>query len=166
MSQIEVFDFAMDMEKDGETFYRECAARTSDSGIADILRRLADAEVRHYQILNQMKEANTAPLPEGGVDAGIKNVFARMLERGERFGGESSELDLYRKAFDIEMKSRDFYVEKAEELESPAAKELFLRIADEEKLHMDYIESIVEFVSRAEPGHWLEDAEWYHHDAY
>jgi hypothetical protein len=39
-------------------------------------------------------------------------------------------------------------------------------LAAEEKKHLRIMENIVEFVSRPEPGNWLENAEWYHLDEY
>ena len=36
----------------------------------------------------------------------------------------------------------------------------------QEQQHVEFIESIIEFVSRPEPGNWLETAEWYHTEDY
>jgi rubrerythrin len=166
MDKVQIFDFAMQMEKDGEAFYRQCAEQTSDKGVAGILNRLAEAEVIHYRILDAIKHDRAAEMPAGTINADVKNLFRSMLDSGEAFGGEGSELELYKRAQDMEAKSRDFYLHEAENVESPHGKELFLRIADEEKLHVDYIGSIIEFVERAEPGNWLEDAEWYHNEDY
>jgi rubrerythrin len=166
METVQIFDFAMQMEKDGEAFYRRCAEGTGDKGVAGILNRLAEAEVIHYKVLDAIKHSRAADMPAGTIDAHVKNLFRDMLDSGDTFGGEGSELDLYKRAQEMERKSREFYLREADNVESPHGKELFLRIADEEQLHIDYIGSIIEFVQRAEPGNWLEDAEWYHNEDY
>jgi rubrerythrin len=43
-------------------------------------------------------------------------------------------------------------------------KEIFLKLADEEKKHYFLLENIIDFVSR--PQKWLENAEFYHLDEY
>lgn len=167
MASTDLLDFAMQMEKDGRPFYRQCAEKTSDKGIAGIMNRLAKAEVVHYNVLQQIKEDAAPEAYDSAKVAGdIQNLFAEMLESGAVFGGEESELELYRKAPDMERKSRDFYLREAANVESEAGRHLFERIAGEEKQHIDYIGSIIEFVKRAEPGNWLENAEWYHHEEY
>ena len=42
-----IFDFAMQMEKDGEEYYREIARKTQDRGIETIMTTRAEAEVTH-----------------------------------------------------------------------------------------------------------------------
>lgn len=69
-----------------------------------------------------------------------------------------------KKAQEIEKKSQIFYLEKADEVNNPSQKEIFLKIADEEKKHYFILENILDFVSR--PQNWLENAEWYHLEEY
>ena len=81
MDQVQILDFAMQMEKDGETFYRQCAAGTDDKGVAGILLRLAESEVTHYEVLEQIKSDPDTPIPEDAtVDKGVRNLFAEMLD--------------------------------------------------------------------------------------
>ena len=75
-----------------------------------------------------------------------------------------SEIDLYRKAQDIEQKTMDFYREKADKAVDAYEKAVLLKLADEEKRHYFILENIVEFVSR--PEQWLENPEWYHIEEY
>jgi rubrerythrin len=161
-----VFDYAMQMEKDGEQYYRELAGKCGDAGLSKILLRMADAEVKHFAALAKMKANQRADLASGEVRAEAKNLFRQLQESGAVVPDGMSQVALYRKAQDVEAQSRHFYLERAGELERPEARESFYRIADEEKLHYDMIGSIIEFVSRAEPGNWLEDAEWFHHEDY
>ena len=79
---------------------------------------------------------------------------------------DSSELESYRKARDIEEMSRKFYLDKAAETQQEDEKQIFFSLASEEEKHLRIMENIVEFVARPEPGFWLENAEWHHLEEY
>jgi len=161
---MDIFEYAMQMETDGENFYREVARQSPNRSIKTILTMLADEEVRHYNTIEKMKSAKPAQLAEGSVLTDAKNVFAQLKESGEKITFETNQIRLYKKALDIEAKSRDFYNEKAGEVSDKNAKELFLRLAQEEQKHYVLVENIIDFLSR--PDSWLENAEFYHLDEY
>lgn len=163
---MDVLDYAMQMELDGEKYYRDLAAKTTDPGLVTILTRMADEEVKHHNTFRQLKEQQ---MPEMAVDAvadGARTIFAEMAESGKAFDLEESQIELYEKAREVERQSRDFYLETAAGFPAPEAQALLKRIADEEELHYQLLSSIVEFVSRPVPGNWLENAEWNHTDEY
>ncbi|HEW78629.1 MAG TPA: rubrerythrin, partial [Phycisphaerales bacterium] len=85
-------------------------------------------------------------------------------ESNESFDFDIKQTGLYKKAQDIEKKSRDFYLKKANEVEEKHQKELFLKLADEEKKHYLLLDNIIEFVSM--PETWLENAEFFHFEEY
>jgi rubrerythrin len=91
----------------------------------------------------------------------VKNIFIKMKEEKE-FNVDVSQVELYKNALEIEKKNQNFYIEKADEEKDQSRKEIFLKIADEEKRHCVLLENIVGFVSQ--PDNWLEDSEWYHLD--
>lgn len=161
---MDVFDYAMQLEKDGESYYREGAARSASAGMKKIMTTLADAEVRHYDVFRQMKEGQAVSVPEATILKDVKNIFVSMREQGGLEGVGTSETEFYRKAQDIEKKTEDFYLEKASQVEDAAQKETFLRVAKEENKHYFILEQIIQFVSR--PEQWLENAEWYHLEEY
>ena len=161
---MDVFDYAMQMEKDGENYYREGAARSASAGMKKIMTMLADAEVKHYNLFKQMKEHEPIDLPEATILKDVKNIFVSMKEKGGLEGISASETDFYRTAQDIEKKSEDFYLEKAAETDDSLQKETFLRVAKEENKHYFILDRIIEFVAR--PEQWLENAEWYHLEEY
>jgi rubrerythrin len=158
-----IFEYAMQMEKDGEDYYRQLAQQTTNKGLKAILTMLADEELRHYNILEKMKTAD-AEIAETTILADAKNVFAQIKESGEPCSVDLGQIDLYRKAQDIEKKSRDFYREKANEATEEHHKEIFLRLAHEEEKHYFLLDNIIEFVSR--PETWLENAEFCHLEEY
>ncbi|MHC4594919.1 MAG: ferritin family protein [Planctomycetota bacterium] len=158
-----IFEYAMQMEKDGEDYYRQLAQQTANKGIRTILTMLADEEVKHYNAVEKMK-TEKPQITETKILTDAKNVFVQIKESGGGFDFDIRQTELYKRAQDIEEKSRDFYTDKANEVEEKYQKEVFLRLADEEKKHYFLLENIVEFVSR--PETWLENAEFYHLEEY
>jgi rubrerythrin len=129
-----------------------------------ILNLLADAEVKHFKVLQQLKDNDSgARMDEDAVFESSKNIFTEMQSSGDVEGITGGEAALYRKAYEIETKSYDFYNEKARELNDEAAA-ILRKIAVEEKRHMVLMENLAEMVDR--PQSWLEDAEWNHWDEY
>jgi rubrerythrin len=163
---MDILEHAMQMELDGEQYYRELAAKTDDEGLAGILTRMADDEVKHYNTFKQLREQQAPEMAAEGVSEGARTLFAELAEKGRGFGLDASQVALYEKARDVERDARDFYLEKAADLASPEARALVKRIADEEELHYQLLSSIVEFVARPVPGNWLENAEWSHREEY
>ncbi|HUS72558.1 MAG TPA: ferritin family protein [Sedimentisphaerales bacterium] len=158
-----IFEYAMQMEKDGEEYYRQLARQTANKGLQTILTMLADEEVKHYNTIKRMQTAEPH-MEETTILTHAKNVFVQIKESGESFDFDIQQTELYRKARDIEKESRDFYTEKANEVTEEYQKEIFLRLADEESKHYFLLENIIEFVSR--PEEWLENAEFFHLEEY
>ncbi|NUO08690.1 MAG: ferritin family protein [Candidatus Brocadia sp.] len=159
-----IYDFAMQMEKDGENYYRDSAQKIDNAGLRKILGILVDAEVKHYNILQKMKDHEKVQMSDTEILANVKNIFVKMKEDNDTVGVNISQIGLYKKAQDIEKNSQIFYLEKADEVTNTSHKEIFLKIADEEKKHYFILKNILDFVSR--PQHWLENAEWYHLEEY
>jgi rubrerythrin len=153
----------MDKEKFSEDYYRQLAAKSNNKSLKTVFNMLADEEAKHYKIVSNMKNDTVPDLAETTVLSYAKDVFKKMRESAQRFDFNISQLELYRKAIEIEEQSRDFYLEKANEV-TEAQKKIFLKLADEEKKHFFLLENIIDFVSR--PERWLENAEFYHLEEY
>jgi len=151
------------MEKDGEDYYRGLIEQTTNPGLRTILTMLADDEVKHYNTLEKM-QAQEVTMAETMVLAESKNIFTEIKESHEIFKFDIGQIELYRKAQDIEQKSRRFYLEKVEEVPYEYQMQLFLKLAEEEKKHFIVLENIVNFISA--PQFWLENAEFCHLDDY
>lgn len=158
-----IFEYAMQMEKDGEDYYRRLAQKAGNNGMKTILTMLADEEVKHYNAIKRI-QTQKAQISESEILTDAKNVFVQIKESDASFDFDIKQTELYKKARDIEKKSRDFYTEKAGEVTEEYQKELFLKLADEEQKHYVLLDNIIEFVSR--PEQWLENAEFYHLEDY
>jgi rubrerythrin len=169
---MDIYTFAMQMEKDGEEYYRELGMKCKNEGLNKIFTMLADEEVKHFQAVRQLREKSILPdVIDSEVLADAQNIFEEMragkltFEQGY-YVDTTEETNAYRKARDIEEKSRKFYLEKAEEEVDQQSKLILRMLAREEDKHYRIMDNIVEFVSKPEPGNWLENAEWHHLDKY
>jgi len=160
---MDILDFAMQMEKDGEQFYRDAAEKASHKGVKRIFNMLADDEAKHYRVIQSMKQ-EIPQMADSPILSMAENLFAQMKEEKEEWLLEDSQLALYEKARDIERKSWAFYQEKGNEVTDPSQKELFQRIAHEEEKHFLLMDNMVELVLR--PQNWVEDGEFYHTEEY
>ncbi len=165
---MDIYEFALQMEKDGEDYYRKLLNGCKNGGLKKIFSMLADEEVKHYKIIKQLREKRSLPkATDTKILENVKNIFVGMRDlKQDPQIDTTAETNAYRKACDIEEMSRNFYLEKAEEAENNDEKLLLKQLAREEEKHLRIMENIVEFVSRPEPGKWLENAEWHHLDTY
>ena len=158
-----IFEYAMQMEQDGENYYRQLARQTANKGLKAILTMLADDELKHYNAVKTM-QSEEPHMPETTILTGARNIFVQIKDSGERFDFDMKQTELYRKAQDIEQKSQNFYLQKANQITGEYQKDVFLKLAEEEKKHYFLLDNIIEFVSR--PEHWLENAEFHHLEEY
>ena len=158
---MDILSFAMQMEKDGETFYRRVADECEDNGLRRVIVILADAETRHYDTLREMKESGTGESSQGTIRTDVCNIFREMLDQDSHpMSAASSQADLYREAIKIEEKSRQFYLEEAGRADSHRVKRLLRQLAEEEQLHVQMLTSILDLVSQPISENWLERAGW------
>jgi rubrerythrin len=160
------------METEGEKYYRELVTKCKTEGLKKIFTMLADEEVKHFKVIKRLQEkSNLAEVVDSEVLTDVKNIFEEMrdgkldFEQGH-YVDTTEETNAYRKARDIEEASREFYLVKAEETGDEQAKNILKKLAGEENKHFRIMDTIVEFVSRPEPGNWLENAEFHHLEPY
>jgi len=160
-----IYKYAMKMEKDSENYYLELAKKIDDVGLRNILKMLANDEVKHYHIIEQMMKTDiSAELAETDILENTKNIFIKIKGKKLVFDFDLPQINFYRKAQEMEEKTYKFYMEMSDKVEIEVQKKLFLKLAEEEKKHMFLLENLVEFVSR--PETWIENAEFNHLDDY
>ena len=156
---INIYDFALQLEKDSESLYRDLINNTQSKGIKKILNILADEEAKHYEIISKMKE-NIKDLLYEATDIldTSKNIIQKMKENNEKVELDDTQLKIYEKARTIENDSKKFYEEKSNEVHSEKQKKIFLKLAKEEEKHFFIIDDLLTHISR--PQSWVEDAEF------
>ncbi|GAH23111.1 unnamed protein product [marine sediment metagenome] len=160
-----IYKYAMKLEKDSENYYRELVDKIEDVGLKNILKMLANDEVKHYHIIEQMMKTDvSAELAETEILENAKNIFIKIKGKNLVFDFDLPQINFYRKAQEMEEKSYKFYIKMSDKVEIESQKKIFLKLAGEEKKHMFLLENLVEFVSR--PETWIENAEFNHLDDY
>ncbi len=161
---MDIVEYALKMEKDGEAYYRKLSEQAGNIGMKQIFDMLAEAEAEHYQTFLKLKNNQPVPPRDDTILSRIKNIFQQIhdTEDWRNFSGEQA--DAYRQARDVEKRSEEFYLAKAEELSDPAQKELCRAIAEEERKHYLVMDNILQLVSH--PNEWMENAEWRHMDEF
>lgn len=154
------YEYAMEMEKEGELFYRELAKQATEEGLRQIFLSLAEEEVKHYEMFRKLaSHESSVTIPKMNVAKDAKAIFSKMKESGKKLSFGDDQVAYYQKAMETEDKAYDLYIQKANEMTDPKHKEIFLKIAEEEKKHKVLLENLVEFVSS--PNEWLENAEFH-----
>jgi rubrerythrin len=159
-----IFEFAMQKEKYSEQYYRQLAAKADNKGLQKIFNMLADEEAKHYTVVEQMKSKIPERVSKTDVLSDAKDAFKQMKEAVDKFSFEASQVQTYKKAQDIEKESREFYLQKANEVQDRCQKGIFRKLAEEENKHYFLLDNIIDFVSR--PEQWLENAEFHHLEDY
>jgi rubrerythrin len=161
-----IYDFALDFERENKDYYEECAEQTRDSNLKRIFNYLAKEERRHEEIVKKLKQEEEVAKIESDILPKAKEVF-KEIAKNISVNSEKpvqEDVNLYRKAVEMERSSYNFYKEKAEKVDISKIKEAFLKLAKEEKRHEIIMDNIVEHLEK--PLNWIEDAEFNHLDEY
>ena len=150
-----VLDFALQLEADGKAYYEKLAAGCDSKELTHLFTLLAEAEQTHYDALLARKNEMIYPEVESQLLEKAKNIFQRLMEMKESLGGAlKMDSDGFRHAIKTEEQSIAFYLDAAEKEESLPVRRLLQALAAEEKLHLNIIENIYEFVES--PKYFLE----------
>lgn len=151
-----VFEYAKKMELDGIHFYREAADSTTKPGFKKILQLLSNEEQKHYNFFDSLQQNADAGELSGFPADEAENIFQQLWRNKEGFDFSAEQVEIYKKAFEIEKQSERFYRLQAEKAEREKLKEQLLMVAEEERKHMILIDGLVEYLSR--PKDWVEHA--------
>lgn len=163
-----IFEFALKMELDGEAFYRNLAATAKDADLKAVLELLADDEQRHYQIIQQAEKQTfqyIAATPSADIQ---KNVFANLEFAGNQEAYvaklKNEPIDIYRAALIKEQESVALYQQMQERCQRAEEKSICERLRQEEEKHADVIGNIIEMLNHV--NDWVEAAEFNHTRTY
>jgi len=133
---------AIQMEVDGEEFYRQASRRSSNKLAREIFQNLADEEDEHRrkfeEIYEALKKGRDWPDVEPPASKGerLKSIFSRATEKlGGKIKVASSELEAIKTAIDMEVKSYDFYRSRSEQSAFLLEKRFYQALAGEERAH-------------------------------
>lgn len=155
---MDIFDFAMRMERDGKAYYEQLAERSDLPGLKNIFGMLARDEEKHYEIFKALKEGAAPVMTDSNVLETAKSIFAD-LNADENFRknavtSNDIELEAYEHAMKIEDDSVRLYSTAAQREQDPTVRNLLLRIVAEEQKHYNIMENVYDFVLR--PHYFLQ----------
>lgn len=158
-----VFEFAMKMEKEGQEYYEQQATKSDNPALKRIWHDLAADEVKHYEIFRRFRDGEVkeaAQMSKSGTQIldTAKTVFEELAAQNQDFKFSDIVVAAWKKAQELELKTEQFYRVKEDEETQPDAKKAFGLLANEEAKHVHLIEHVLDFLNQ--PKAWLEDAEW------
>jgi rubrerythrin len=155
-------DFAVQMEKDGYEFYTQAANSLKDKAAQSMLLSLAKDEQKHEQIIRNLQAGNPAVFHANDFSE-VKNVFKLLAGSSASLFQETDDLTrVLKKAVQIEKKSVELYDYLADQTLDPASEDIFSRLAQEEKMHQQILETVLENIDT--PRIILENAEFLFYD--
>ncbi|XPV67400.1 MAG: ferritin-like domain-containing protein [Halarcobacter sp.] len=153
-----VYEYAMKVEKDGEAYYRELASKSPNNGLKRIFTMLAEEEIKHYNVFKNMMKKNDIDLDKLDIITDTKTIFETLLNEKDNINFSDEQIAYYKEAIKKEENSEQFYLDKSKELENENEKAIFIKIAAEEVKHKKVLEEIVLFIQ--EPDNWVASAEF------
>ena len=160
---MDIFEFAMKMERDGQAFYERQAAAASNPELKEVLSTLAEEEKNHYDYFRRLRD-NPDDLKHQSIPTGskaltkVRNIFEDMSNKKDAplFGDEVR--SVWTEALRIEEQAEQFYKNKADEESDPVKKELLLKIAAVEYTHIQMIDGVLMYIK--DPASFADSAEF------
>ena len=152
------YEFAITMEQDGEQYYRKQAEINKDNSLHSVCLILANEEVHHAQILISRRNHTDYEMPKSDILMNAKNVFSGISDIKMDLKPIPSQLDFYRIASDLELRSIALYKELRSKAEDPKDIELFEYLIGQEKNHFDVLDNLASLLRQTEE--WVESPEF------
>lgn len=153
---------AIRLEINGRNFFNHAAEITHNDLGKKMFEKLAAEEVRHIEVFSELF---TKILKEAGWkkyvrDEELKGESALIEKLKERMKGAEgkSETQALSIGMELEENAIRFFQKAADEVDDPAAKEIFRNISEEEKFHYDLLQA--QHDSLTNSGFWLDSAEF------
>jgi len=159
MDPLDALKMAMKREEDGQRFYNEAAARSTNEKSRQMFEWLAHEETGHLKLLDsaiaELKSTNgwltqdmwgsgkhiTEPIKDSDFPSKPKTLGA--------LSPDATELQILKKAIDAEKADAAFYAKVAESIEDPNGKIMLEKLAHVEKGHQGLLEEEYEWISKS-----------------
>jgi rubrerythrin len=168
---LDIYDFALKMELDGEKYYREWAQKTKYDDLKNVLEGLADDEQRHYKIIEAVQHQTFKYLEADPSFSMVRNVFhsykddlATLKNKVSIEKLRDEQIDVYKVALVKEQESVELYKTMQEKTNNADEKVLLERLMKEEEGHVALIDTIIDMLNHV--NDWVEAAEFNHRDTY
>lgn len=140
------YEYALKLEKDGEKYYRELADRSPYPGLKTVFNILAEEEVKHCHVIEEMMKDSNVDAEKLDIVLDTKTIYETLLSEKDNVNFNNDEVKFYEEAIAREDGAEKFYVKKAQELDTENEKQIFLKLAAEEKKHVEVLQNILDFI--------------------
>ena len=152
---MDILKFAIEMELEGEKYYREQAESHHENSLDKVFISLANDESNHAKILKNKSKGlhyqfNTS------IRSTTQNIFEGLGDFKIAIKSNPDQVDVYRMTLEKERQSIELY--KKLRSESEDDKDLFEFLVSQEEQHYKILEEIIKMVNR--PNEWVESAEF------
>ncbi|TEU07607.1 MAG: DUF2202 domain-containing protein [Candidatus Aminicenantes bacterium] len=153
---------AIRLEINGRNFFNHAAEITHNELGKKMFEKLAAEEVRHIEVFSKLfteilKEADWKKYVRDEELEGESALIEKLKERMKGAEGKS-ETQALSIGMELEENAIRFFQKAADEVDDPAAKEIFRNISEEEKFHYDLLQA--QHDSLTNSGFWLDSAEF------
>ena len=154
----EVFEMGMDVEKNGEAYYRKAAERVDNPEVKEIMTFLADEEQKHFKTFRKLRESLPAKAtttvtqdPEDQealyLDALVKSRLFNSEKEAERIASSvKGELEALKTALTFEKDTILFFMHMKEMTREDLGKDKIDMLIEEEHSHVVKISEIIRHV--------------------
>ena len=151
-------EYAVNMELDGEKYYKEQALLNENNSVKTVCLILAKDEGIHAKILKNKMDGLAYDLPSTDSYAKIKNLFEDIGNFKSEIKETPTQLEFYRVAQGKEKQSVDLYTDFLAKTADSDEQNLFRYLIDQEKLHFSLLDELAELLRHSEE--WVESAEF------
>ena len=156
---LEAIKAAIQMEKDGFSFYKKAAAQTSNKMGQSIFESLANDELVHLDVFQKLFDDKFGKSEWDDLVNSNKKyrempIFPKDLKTIEGINLDTDELDALRIAIDMEKEAIDYYMEIRANSNDENVKKIIDMIIEQEKSHYFLLEQ--EFHHINTTGYWFE----------
>ncbi len=155
----EAIQMAIQMEKDGYSFYTKAAAQTSNEMGSKIFESIAADEQLHLEVFQKLfKEKVGTTEWNQLVDSSRKYetipLFPTDLKTVDGADPDTDELDALHMAMDSEQQAIDHYTKLLQKTTDPEVQKIIQEIIDQEKKHYSLLNDEFNYLSKT--GYWYE----------
>jgi len=142
-----VFDFAMEIERSGRNFYRSVARKTSLEGVRSIFSMMAEDEQKLLERFRAMKgKVAFTTMQDSAVLEATSGVLQGILIEHEALH-VSSDIEAYHYVMGIEAAICRLYEDAARREGNAEVRGLLRRIAAEERRELESLQQLFDFVN-------------------
>ena len=143
LTSLEALGIAIRSELDAQNLYEELSQRTASAGVAGRFKQLLNEEKQHHQILTEMY-GRLFPNTEVRLPPSVLPVVFSTREKR----AHQSLPDVLQLAIEEERRSREFYLDAAEQTPELSGKKMFRFLADMEYSHQMRLQAEYELCRR------------------